>query len=388
MVILFNDLHFFDGDAVVWSHCPYIGRRMALTRKQMPPDCIVRPFGIWNSRAPFHTWLPLFKSANRVSALSVLCTNRIAGDLDLTVAKSKSIKGYLTSRNTTGEARAAKAWQLYRASLGKDPDGALRRPQIGELKNDLGTIVTHSRHANVIQLYSIFETFLNCWVLNYLLAKLEANHEWTESERRLAQRLSPLHGKGFAVSVVHVFDALPDVARRLSNVPHVFRHPTTQETLLAPIHPMVNVKTSLDFWREFRNRLVHTGGLCTPKFARDFEVYWNECLRPLGAHIPELKSRSRLPLLDRMSASCQLIFYRAALSLNDWLEEYSEGRRGHPWAPSANFLRATDPVKVFEFPDSGPLLLPGDHDLSYKLSPKTQRNTSSREALTEAEVRF
>lgn len=62
-------------------------------------------------------------------------------------------------------------------------------------------------------------------------------------------------------------------------------------------------------------------------------------------------------IVDRASAN----LYRAALALSDQLEAASNGRRGHPWAPSPRPTPASN-----QPPEPKPLLVEGDHNLSFR----------------------
>lgn len=182
-------------------------------RRLIAPDLIIRPSGVWNSRAPFHNWLLLYKHLNRAYELAILSTDHLSLDFESLSKDDQSLTKYFLK---PGTARSSKAWKGYRGAWGKTPDGKLRTPTLEEVNLDLHEIRVAVRRGTLIGLYTGFEAFLNCWLLNYLLAKLERNHPWTQAERELATRLSPVHGKGMAL---HVPQILSDQACRTWHKP-------------------------------------------------------------------------------------------------------------------------------------------------------------------------
>lgn len=321
------------------------------------PDLVIRPSGIWNSRAPFHNWLLAYKSINRSYELTIVGTERTEFDLVALARKGRSTKKFF---GKGGSARGAKAWLAYRAALGKTPDGELLVPTTAMLIGDLEEIRVAMRQSTLVRLYSAFEAFVNCWLLNRLLSKLETGLSWTPAERAMAARLSPTRGSGLALHASDIWKALPDVVTHLRSVPHVFRDPSTGKVLTEPISSSVQAYAAIEFWRTFRNLIVHSGGFCTPRFYRQSAEFWNSCFPPAGDFLPPLAVRISVPLFDKMLQSCQLALYRAALALSDLLEASSGGRRGHPWAPAP---KPTPPV-LFAGPVPA-LLLVGDHEASY-----------------------
>lgn len=325
-------------------------------------DLIIRPSGVWDTRAPFHNWLVAYKSSNRVYELSVLCTERVDADLSSRLSDGRSTNKYI-KRDDDSTGRSMKAWAGYRGALGKAPDGSLRSPTAEELKSDLDAICISVRQATLIRLYSAFESFLNCWALNYLLARLESGASLSRKQADIASALSPVHGRGQALHIPALLKGLPEIAEFLSTVPTTFKHPVTKQSLTTPYHPRVNARDAVDFWREYRNHLVHRDGFCSQSFFNRHQGFWDACFSPAGAYIPQLQPWRPLPLFDKMLQSCQLALYRAALALSDKLEAESGGRRGHPWAPGP---KPANTPPLHPGTRTPPMLLQGDHPDSLK----------------------
>jgi len=221
-------------------------------------------------------------------------------------------------------------------------------------------MVVAVRQATLLLHVSLFESYLQCWTLNYLLAKLENATLWTNEDRFLATKLSPVHSSGSGPGLSTVLRCIPELRSGLRGIPPYFRAPSTGQLLTAPTDPKVNALDTVQFWIDLRNVLVHSDGLPSPSFCTRHESFWKAAYQGLpyvDALIPFRHLKIPVPLL--MIAT--LAFYRAALWMSDFLEVLSFQRRGHPFAPSPK-----PPGRWAVVPQRPPaMLLPGDHSSSY-----------------------
>lgn len=332
-----------------------------MTTLRMPPDIVIRAAGVWNSRAPFHQFLAEIKEINRTYTLTVLTALRVESDLG--GRQLTSVRSYLCPRSGSKRKSAPRqlaAWQAYRQSLGRDPvTGEYRAPCVSDVLGDVENVVAGVRGATVLRLVSAFETFLQCWALNYLISKLERGLLWTNEDRILAVKLSPVHSAEPEPSGAFILRCLPSVQAVLRKVPPFVRHGKTGVSLMQPDPPELNALTAVQFWIALRNLVVHRRGWVSTRFEKKYAVMWSLLLGD-RMHIPRLTAGRRIKLYHELVDRASANVYRAALALSDELETESKGRRGHPWAPSTRPNAAPNPP-----PQPGPFLMEGDHELSY-----------------------
>jgi hypothetical protein len=329
---------------------------------RMPPDIVVRSAGVWNSRAPFHQFLAEHKRVNRSYALTVLTALRVERDLE---NAEPSVRSYLNPRSGPTKIsvpRQLAAWRAYKQSLGRDPaTGEFRTPTVADVLSDVENVVSGVRGATLLRLVSLFESYLQCWGLNYLLDRLERGILWTNEDRILATKLSPVHSPEPEPSVAFILRCLPGVQAILRDVPPFLRHGKTGAVLQRPDPRGLNALAAVKFWIALRNLVVHRSGWVSVRFATKHAEMWSLLLgdRP---HIPRLNAGSEVLLFHELVDRAGANLYLAALALSDELEARSEGRRGHPWAPSPR--PKSEPKQMPPRPKQ--LLVEGDHDLSFR----------------------
>jgi len=329
----------------------------------MPPDIVIRPAGIWDSRAPFHNYLKEQKRISRSYALSVLTALKV--ERDLRSSELPSIRKYfnprigVTNRSTP---RDTSAWRSYKRALGRVGIGKdFQQPTLDEVLSDLEGVISAVRRSTLLNYVALFESYLQCWVLNYLLSKLEVGQLWTNEERLLATKLSPVHGTEVSPSTAFILRCLPNISQLLRKTPPFFRHPVTRLILERPEPVGVTCLAAIDFWIDLRNTIVHRAGWLTRKFIARHEMLWME-LFGSEPHIPQPKYGRSVLLYHEMVTSAALTLYRAALALSNELESISQGRRGHPWAPSGRLENSEK-----QPPISAPsLLIDDDHENSVR----------------------
>ncbi len=317
----------------------------------IPEDLVARPSGIWDTRAPFHYFIALFKREMRYYTISAMVHDRTDGDLVAARAAGKTLKDFLVEEGGKSSGRYWRDYALNQTET--NLEGVIKGPIFSNARSDLLFAQQSLRRSSVISTFSLFEAYIHSWVLNYLLATLESGSQWTPAEQKIAKGLSPVHGIKTPPTVSRMISAIPLIDRSLGErdangyAKEDSRFTSSAYTLL----------DSLNFWRTFRNNLVHHRGFCTPRFFERFAPYREACL-------PEYKrdkfsEREGLTVSPELLRKCHIVLYRCARTLEFSLESLSRGRRGHPWAPEPRPAEPSTPPKY-----ANRLLIPGDHPLS------------------------
>lgn len=320
---------------------------------RLPTEIVVRPSGIWNTRAPFHTFLKVHKGQSRAYDLTTLCLERVGWDLPRAREDGKTLEEFLVVDKSN---RSQRAWRNYsKAQTERNLQGELKKPIYSNTRHDL--IMAHEslKRSALAFTFSLFEAYVNCWLLNYLLYKLETEQEWSKIEREFAKQVSPVHGSKTTPNLAKIIPSIPALKNALASLSH------DGIELFAGEQSAVEFTCfdAIKFWRQYRNCLVHNGGFCTPKFFEQQEQYWLKCMQPFARD--KFEERKPLPLSTELLQNCRVTIYKSARALEKSLEEMSEGKRGQPWAPEPRPAEDTLP------PNASPaMLLDGDHSLSLK----------------------
>jgi hypothetical protein len=166
-------------------------------------------------------------------------------------------------------------------------------------------------------------------------------------------------------SLHHICDGIGVVREKFEKLPHVFVDSRRGDPVDAPLTPNLNAYRAILFWRDWRNLLVHRSGMVNEWFYREYQPFWRD-FKQSFPYIRDFEKGKRLPLDDGSFRALTTTHYRAARSLMEVLMEASSQRRGHILAPGPP---AQDPYNVPPEklpPRPPPLLMQGDHDLSYK----------------------
>src|SRR5688500_9650811 len=123
---------------------------------------VIRPSGVWNSRAPFLEFQRHHRSINRTFHILVVAVNRLVGDArrapSLTTAKKFfSVKTLSRDGN--------RSWSSYRKGFGRNSDGQWPTPDLSDVTSDLTLALADVTEYAVLRYSSMFETFTQCWAL-------------------------------------------------------------------------------------------------------------------------------------------------------------------------------------------------------------------------------
>ncbi|HTD08048.1 MAG TPA: hypothetical protein VK680_04070 [Solirubrobacteraceae bacterium] len=196
-----------------------------------------------------------------------------------------------------------------------------------DVMEDLDGMLLLAREGTIIRHVSVFESYLHCWSLNFLLAKLESEIMWTAAERKVAQHLSPVHLPGSPMGVVATLKAFDDAYSLLETLPPFFKHPVTRVGITGRDEVGLSAREALEFWIALRNLLVHRDGWVSAHFLARQGPVWDKLFASRG-YIANLRSGKPLPLLHDMVSSVGLTVYRSCKALNELLVTASNGRRG------------------------------------------------------------
>lgn len=321
------------------------------------PELVVRPSGIWDSRAPFHNYLIAHREQSRSYYIACLALNETQRLTTRQLRSDDYGRNLFKARKT--KATAGLSWLRYTKSFGRRPNDARHRPSVAEISADLENALHNLREAAIIRCVSLFETFAQCWSLNLLLTRVETGQGWTSSEAALAASFHPEYGEHDPPGWPRISKSIPNLASGLRELPHINTDPSTGAEVRVPVSPELNAFQTIRFWRGFRNVAIHNSDIISAAFAREYGPFFDK-VRAFAPHIPPLQAGKHLLFYDDLYRATKTVHYKAALWMNEWLETESTGRRGHLWAPGPK------PTTLVEGePMAPPMLIAGDHCESY-----------------------
>jgi hypothetical protein len=320
-------------------------------------DIVVRPSGIWNSRAPLNNYIGERRELSRATCIMTLALSALHHDASQE-GKERSGRQFL-ERVSKNNRVAGEAWLDYRRSFDRPAVGKHPQPRVPELAVDSAKAIYDVREMTVIRLASLFEAYAQCWALNYLLGSLETQKKWSEAEYELARMFHPLLGKGYLPGWPQIVAAFPMLRDGLSRIPHLFHHPGDGSPVNEPLFEDINAFSVISFWRSYRNLSIHTSRVVTRRFFERYEFFFQRMMQEVKSPA-KLVPGKRIPLHDYTHSQMAAVQYRAAIWMNDRLSELTIDRRGHAEAPNPRLTTWFE-----KLPSSPPLLLEGDHENSW-----------------------
>jgi hypothetical protein len=159
------------------------------------------------------------------------------------VFAASSVKRQLTSDSNAMDnpLRNSKEWGRveafamlgYQKSLGKDASLTRRKATRDGLAADLRDALQDVYQLMLVKVASLFETFIQCWALNYLLTRLERNEIWSRREQTLADQLCPVLS-GRLPNWNQIVSGIPMIETELRALPHIFYKKNTSEEITVP----------------------------------------------------------------------------------------------------------------------------------------------------------
>lgn len=330
-------------------------------RMSVDGDLVVRASGVWDSRVPLWLFREEHSRFNRLCFAQSLALDQMIGNAEECHSRGEStLAGFLGKKRL--KQVPGRAFRSYRKAFG------VTKPSVGDFAHDLKDGVQFVREATVILYVGMFETFVACWALNMLLAKLEHN-SWEEGERIVAEEMSPIHhSKRFKQghllpSLSFLIRSFPDVIRDLEQaVPAGM-----SESYGSLSSKTVNVYRAMLFWKDYRNLCVHRSRVLSKGFCGRWSEIWN-ALRNRNRKIPKLEAGQQLCLYDDVVRSLFSDLQMAAELMNKRLVGLSTNDRGTvPPVPEKGQLTPF------------PLLQEGDHSLSHQWVLVSKQGESAQE---------
>jgi len=342
----------------------------------MASQLVIRPSGVWNSRAPFNDYLIRRRQVLRTYNALTLAIYRLRDEAtNPAVARRSAAKWLRVSR---AGVQAGVSWREYRRTLPRDdpdPDN-LPTVTVKEFVPHLDDALYDLRQYATVSQSAIFETYAQCWALNVLLAKLETGGGWQRYERRLAYAFSPERGSDDIPAVPRIIQSLHALEEGLTAIPAITKTSKSEDEALAVRSDEPTALHAVKFWRAVRNVIVHRGGITSAAFLARYNSFY-EVLRGHYQYMEPLSIGGGFKFYDDIVRAMAAIHYKAALWMNDFLQELSHERRGHPNAPQP---KASD-IFYGSPPQSPPLLLEGDHEASYRWVTDPAFRMTARSAL-------
>lgn len=340
---------------------------------RMPPDIVIRPSGVWDSRAPLHTFLAAQREIIRTYNVLTLAVYRLTNEAEEPAIAQRSGRYWLRAHRTG--VQAGRSWGNYRRTLPRKRRDILPTPVARDVALDLSQSLYPLRRDTIVRYSAVFETFAQCWALNYLLALIEGGREWSRSQRRLAEDFSPEHGTDTLPTLPRILDVFPFLQDGLSKLPAFTTSDRSDRDTPEAVTSEVNALEAVTSWRAVRNLVVHRGGMLSLRFLDRHGAFF-EWLRGHYPYMLPLEVGNSFLFYDDVVRAVFAVHSRAASWMSDVLEEVSVGRRGHPLAPGPK------PSEVF-FPDvpppAPPLLTDGDHAPSLQWTRNDEFRTRFRQ---------
>ena len=351
-------------------------------QKQRPgakPELVIRPSGVWDTRAPLFQFIKHHRRENQIYHSLVLGVSKLVSEAD---SQDQALPAVQFFDYEKSGYTAIRTWGRYEESFPKDARGRRPQPTIKDACDSLRSCIPAFTEYAIVSYCGIFETYVQCWALNYLLAKLESGAGWIEKEENIARAFYPFT-KGNVPGFRQICKAFPIIEETLKKVPRVSKDPNTRKEVKELISPNLNAFQAISFWIEWRNLLVHTSGMVNQEFMRKHSEFWEDFKRGYP-HIRDIEGGKRLSLNNETFAAMTTPFYRAAKSLRDVLVNASRisdlsVKRGHSNAPGP----VLEGVYVRPEKAPPPMLMKGDHELSHSWASDAEFRRRMRPLLAE-----
>jgi hypothetical protein len=322
---------------------------------------VVRPSGIWNSRAPLNNYLIGVRKIERAKSLQALGIYKLRRPLSL-MKCNETIRRIFVGKNPNLIAES-KYWENYKRSYPfKGDSEELIVPNCKDALSDSYFSLQAALEGAIVRLSSHFELFVQCWCLNMILSHIENGDLLDDKQHDLVSEFSPLNKRKIP-NIISIVKAFPEIKKGLLSTPRMFRDPKTGSLVLKSDHPSDSALAAIMFWRRYRNLCIHQGGRISSLFYEKNGNFFDTIAETLD-HI-KMEPGKTLPFHDDLYGAMGAAHYKAAIYLNEALECQSNGRRGHPESPNAKTIE-----KWSREPKSPPLLIEGDHEASLEWTKK------------------
>lgn len=319
---------------------------------------IVRPPEVWDTRSPLIQLNRLTHDLGQ-AYWSTLLALSVVRDASKRADPPADGRSAFAHRDNSPFRRT---WEQFTRSFPSNFDGtrsAITAKHVHKSVKLAGAAI--SEHS-IVKSSAQFESFAQCWALNYILARLESSQRLTKGQLALIREFSPLtsrHVPGWP-RMVHV---IPLLKSELETISHVRVDPRTGATANGPLSEQLNAFVVISFWRKWRNTLVHGSGSVTPEFWDQNAAIWSALCEIVPS--ARLGVGRKLPLNEYIYRSVASVHAHAARRMRTVLMDVSGDRRGHVLAPGPRW--PSDRLPPDKVPTRLPaMLMPGDHEPSVK----------------------
>lgn len=323
---------------------------------------IIRSSGIWDTRSPLIHLIKSNHYINQIYYSSILSITKV--ESEFSDQKNTSLASEVYSHKKK-HSLAKRVWPAFKRSFPSSFDGTRLPPNVGDLKNINKASIRALTEYSLIKYGALFESYAQCWALNYLLARLESEEILTRKERELSKKFAPLNKKHHVPGWPAICKNLPIIKEILVKAPHMKTNPKNGIIIEEPVTPNLNAFNVINFWRDWRNSLVHKSGMVSGRFLNRNKIIMQE-LQELFPTNAELRAGYPLPIDHYTFRAVTAVHMQAAKAMRDTLVNISNERRGHVNAPKKAWNYDKGPMPPELLPDSPPpLLMEGDHRDSY-----------------------
>jgi hypothetical protein len=320
------------------------------------PIAVIRPPEVWDTRSPLIQLNRLTHDLGQ-AYWSTLLALSVVRDASKRADPPSDGRSAFAHRDNSLFRRT---WEQFVRSFPSNFDGTrspITAKHVGtSVKLAIAAITEHA----IVKSSALFESYAQCWALNYILARLEASQRLTSGELALIREFSPLTGSHIP-GWPRIVQAIPLLNSELAAIAHVRVDPRTGAMADAPLSEQLNAFVVISFWRKWRNALVHGSGVVTPTFLDEHAAIWTALCDIVPS--ARLRANRKLPLNENIYRSVASVHAHAARRMRTILCDASGDRRGHVLAPGPRW--PSDRLPPDRVPAQLPvMLMPGDHGLS------------------------
>src|SRR5205809_5270387 len=122
---------------------------------RMPPDIVIRPSGVWDSRASLRSFLSVHRRIVRTYNILTLAVYRLSHEASDPVVAKRSGRKWLKAQDAG--VQAGRSWGNYRRTLPRTSRDVLPMPLAKDVASDLEQSLYDLRRQTILSYASAFE---------------------------------------------------------------------------------------------------------------------------------------------------------------------------------------------------------------------------------------
>lgn len=327
---------------------------------------IIRPEYVWDTRSPMRKFVEYHKKENQIYWALMLTLKTCLNNWDSYNQNEPAVN--IVDKSLDRQLKA------FIESFGNH-DNKTIQPSIKNLKLSIIDGINFVTEYSLISYLGEFEAYLQCWTLNLLLSKLEQGKLLTQVESGLITKFNP-NINSYPPNTATLIKDVNEIKELLIALPHVIKDYRTKKKVIIPLSANLNAHKTIKFWKEWRNLVVHSSGIVSEKFNREYREFYDE-FRSVFEHVPDFKINQKLKMNEAVFRAITTVHYNAALALKDLLVSISKEKRGHTYAPGPviNGGKYSPSQLPKEY---AKMLIDGDHNPSLQYYLKIQQSKASK----------